>query len=139
MQTLKMFILHLDIDVTVTLIDAQSVNEKLLSKSKPETWRLNMFTEAMKGSKPFCNFPDHWSSIISESVGSPNVYFLADKFQSGEFVYSQILDAKFIFFFNFNSVSSNSVTRPEHGVSAAATDNFMITNKNDSRSLNKKN
>jgi len=56
-----------------------------------------MFTEAMKGSKPFCNFPDHWSSIISESVGSLNVYFLADKFQSREFFYSHILDTKLSF------------------------------------------
>jgi len=56
-----------------------------------------MFTEAMKGSKAFCNFPDHWFSIISEAVGSLNVYFLADKFQSREFVYNQILDAKLIF------------------------------------------
>ena len=85
-----------------------------------------MFTEAMKGSKPFCNFPDHWSCIISESVGSMYVYFLADKFQSLEFVYGQNLDTKHFF---FNSFSSNSVTRPEHDVSAAATDNFVITNK----------
>ena len=66
-----MFTFHLDIDVIFPLIDVQSANEKLPSTSKPETWRLNKFTEAMKGSKPYCNFPDHWSSIISESVGYP--------------------------------------------------------------------
>ena len=95
-----------------------------------------MFTEAMKGSKPFCNFPDHWSSIISEFVGSLNVYFHTDKFQSRKFVYNQILDSKLIFY--FNSVFSNSVTRTEQGVSAAAIDNCMITYKYCNRNLNKK-
>jgi hypothetical protein len=95
-----------------------------------------MFTEPMKGGKT-CNFPDHWSSIISKSHGSLNVYFLPDKFQSRKFVYNQILDSKLIFFY-FNSVSSNSVISTDHDVSAAATDNFTFTNKNDCRNLKRK-
>jgi len=94
-----------------------------------------MFTEATKGSEHFCNFPVHWFSIMSESVGSLNVYFLTDKFQNRKFVYNQILDEKLIFYFNL--VTSNSVTRTDHRVSPAATDKCIISNKNDSRNLNK--
>jgi hypothetical protein len=114
----------------------KGVNEKLPGTSKPETWSLNMFTEAMKGSKPFCNFPVHWFSIISESVGSLNVYFLTDKFQSRKFVYNKFLTQNS--FFYSNSVSSNSVTRTGQGAAAAATDDVMVKYKNDSRNLNKK-
>jgi hypothetical protein len=84
-----------------------------------------MFTGPMKVSKTFCNFPDYWPSNIFQCVGSLNVHFLTDKFRSQEFVYNQILNAKLIFY--FNSVSSNSVTRIEHDVSAATPENFTFT------------